>query len=108
MITIQSAARPLTRVGYWHSNEQFAAALPHPRGLVSPQWEPQRRAQIVEYLKAGQGVRGNGVSYCILGCRSVAWQRTDDPTQGVRKPELDDESGAPPGFWIARDWGYPT
>ena len=108
MTTIQSAGRPLTliQIGHWHSSRLFTAGLPHPQGLVSPRWERQRRAQIVEYLRAGHAVRGNGVSYCMFGCRSVAWRRTDDPTQGVRKPELDAESGEPPGFWIGVDWGY--
>jgi hypothetical protein len=26
----------------------------------------------------------------------------------VRKPDLDDESGGPPAFWMEIDWGYPT
>ena len=110
MATIQSAGRPsiLIRIGLWHSSRLSTAGLPHPQGLVSPGWEPQRRALIVEYLRAGHAVRGNGVSYCMFGCRSIRWQRTDHSTQGVRKPELDAESGGPPGFWIGVDWGYST
>ena len=110
MTTIRSPGRPSTRIaiGRWHSNEPSATGLPHPQGLVSQGWEPQRRAQIVDYLRAGGAFRGGCLSYCMFGCRSVAWKRTDDPTQGIRKPELDAESPGPPGFWIAFDWGYPT
>jgi len=59
-------------IGYWHQSYPNAncAPLPHPHALVDPGWEPERRAQIVEYLKAGliSGWLWCGHSYCRLCC----------------------------------------
>ena len=98
------AASTWIGIGYWHSSRQGFPDLPHPQGLVSPSWEPQRRAQIVRYLKSGHGFRAGALEHCKSGCRGIAWQRTDDPRLGVRRPELDAEDVChPPGFWIAHD-----
>jgi hypothetical protein len=67
-------------IGYWHDgNTRYT----HPQSLVQEDWEPERRPQIIEYLKAGYTfAESMGYSYCRFGCTSPFLRRTDDPSRG--------------------------
>jgi len=55
-------------IGYWHDQSK-GTFFPHPQSLVDPTWETARRAQIVNYLKAGETYAISvGHSYCRFCC----------------------------------------
>jgi hypothetical protein len=57
-------------IGFWHDITQSASPLPHPQPLVDTAWEPERRSQIVRYLRSGIVYATScGYSYCRLCCR---------------------------------------
>jgi hypothetical protein len=118
--------RPVIRVralGFWKAPKHDVESLlgfPHPRALIAPDWEPQRRESIVAYLRGGRTAEAYmGYSYCrfedctheqrmTLGTRDLTdgewvwpeglWHYVAD--HGVRLPEDFVASAAARGFVV--------
>jgi len=69
----------MIRVGYWRSSAE--PNLPDPSAFVDPNWDPQTRAFVIDYLNQGL-VRASyrGMSICRI-CRQ--WNGSRDLTDGV-------------------------